>query len=139
MGPVDLLSPDPHLRPLALAPMKKCVLCLIIVAVGVGLYFYFGRNELSQISLMEEAVTSIESYHQGGDATETIQKLEELALKLSELSESTPSESTDDHSETKATADRLRGELANASLELELSEKTEARKVSKALDKFIGQ
>ncbi len=119
--------------------MKKCVLCLVIIAVGIGLYFYLGKNQPSQISLMEEVVASIESYQQGGHASEAIQKIEELSLELSELNKNSQSDSIDEDPETGAKADRLRGELANASLELEISEQPEAREVSKALDKFIGQ
>jgi len=121
--------------------MKKFILCLglVAIAVGVGLSFYFGKTETSKISLMEEAVASVEAYNDGGEASETIQKLESLSQQLSDLNKKSPPNSADGDPETKAKADRLRGELANASLELEISEKPKAQDVSKALDQFIGQ
>ncbi|MDA7892168.1 hypothetical protein OAE72_01280 [Akkermansiaceae bacterium] len=121
--------------------MKKLIVLLVVAAIGVGLYFLFEKNEVSQISLMEEAVATLEDYNEGGDASETIEKLEGLALKLSELNKKsgTSSGNADENPEAKAKADRLRGELANASMELEISEKETAQDVAKALDKFIGQ
>lgn len=119
--------------------MKKLIGLLVVFGVGMGLFFLFTKNEVSQVSLMEEAVATLEDYDKGGEASETIQKLEELAEKLSKLNTNSEASEKSSDDETKAKADRLRGELANASMELEISEKETARDVSKALDKFIGQ
>lgn len=121
--------------------MKKVYVFFVVVAVGVGLYFFLGREKVSEVSLMKEAVVAVDAYQNGGDASEAITKLEDLARELSEYHKNSKgtSEDAEESPEMKAEAERLRGELVNASMDLEISEKAEAQAVSKALDQFMGQ
>jgi len=128
--------------------MKKFFLILIpLVASGVGLYLVLSGNpheELAkqQLSLISEAVESVTTFEKNGDADEALTKLESLKKdfanwsdrqdQLAKAGEKAPAE-------ILAEIEQKRGELANALIQLEISEHEDAPKVLTALESLVNQ
>ena len=128
--------------------MKKFFLILIpLLASGVGLYLVLSGNpheELAkqQLSLISEAVESVTTFEKNGDADEALTKLESLKKdfanwsdrqdQLAKAGEKAPAE-------ILAEIEQKRGELANALIQLEISEHEDAPKVLTALESLVNQ
>ncbi len=128
--------------------MKKFFLILVpLVALGVGLYLVLSGNPYEklakqQLSLMSDAVESVTTFEKNGNAEEALTKLESLKKdfanwsgrqdQLAQAGDKAPAE-------ILAEIEQKRGELANALIQLEISEHENAPKVLTALESIVNQ
>jgi len=119
--------------------MKKYLTLGLLVLAVVGMYVGFFLSKVTQTSLMEDAVMTVEAYQENGDAGAAVETLAELTRQLTGLKEKGGPSKEKEDAEMAARADRARGELANVSMELEISDKEQDQKVSQALNKFMSQ
>ena len=128
--------------------MKKFALLLVpLVALGAGLFFLSSGNpyeELAskQLSLITDAVDTIATFEETGNGDEALTKLASLKKefsnwsanqnRLEEAGKKAPSE-------VLAEIEQKRGELANAMIQLEVSEHQKAPEVLAALESLVSQ
>ena len=118
--------------------MKKVVILVLLLAAGLFLFLRGSSPAEEKNSLMEDAVAAVMAFSDGGDASKAVTELTSLAGKLEKLNAKSK-DSGEPDSEITDQAEQLRAELANASLQLEISDQEKAAEVSAALDKFINQ
>lgn len=128
--------------------MKKSLLILIpLVALGVGLYFLLSGNPYEdlakqQLSLISDAVETVTTFEKTGNAEEALAKLESLKKDFADWSNHQDQlDQAGDKApgEILAEIEQKRGELANALIQLEISEHEKAPEVLAALESLVSQ
>lgn len=128
--------------------MKKFALLFVpLVALGIGLFFLFSGNPYEklankQLTLITDAVDTIASFEKTGNGDEALTRLTSLKKEFSRWSanqkqldkagEKAPGE-------VLAEIEQKRGELANAMIQLEVSEHQKAAEVLAALESLVSQ
>ena len=128
--------------------MKKSLLILIpLLALGVGLYFLLSGNpyeELAnrQLLLISDAVETVTNFEKTGNADEALAKFESLKKEFADWSKNQNQlDQAGDKApgEVLAEIEQKRGELANALIQLEISEHDKAPEVLAALERLVNQ
>lgn len=127
-----------------LKPLLLLLVLNILVWGGYQLFRPDSPDQIAedQIELMQDALLSLENFNSNGDAQTTIDKLETLATRYTDLlarRKKLSKKANEVDGKLISEIEKLGGELVNESLEVEISGKSEAAEVAAAFEKFSNQ